>query len=91
VIKLVPAPQAVANKEDLLTNIRTLVAERMGVAVEYITLNSHFTDDLGMDWLDVVELIVLLEDQFPDLEVLESRRELASLGDLIQHIHLVPR
>ena len=87
--KLILTPRAVANKEDLPANIRTLVAEHLGVAVEHLTLNSNFSDDLGLDWLDVVELIVLVENQFPDVEVLETEREVASLGDLIQHIHFV--
>jgi acyl carrier protein len=87
--ELIPVPRAVANKQDLLTNIQTLVAEHLGVAVEYITLNSNFSDDLGLDWLDVVELIVVVEDQFPDLEILEAGSEVASLGDLIQHIHFI--
>jgi acyl carrier protein len=87
--KLILAPRAVANKEDLPANIRALVAKHLGVAVEHLTLDSNFSDDLGLDWLDVVELIVLVENQFPDVEVLETEREVASLGDLIQHIHFV--
>jgi acyl carrier protein len=87
--KLILAPRAVANKEDLLTKIRTLVAEHSGVPVEHLTLNSNFSDDLGLDLLDVVELIVLVENQFPDVQVLETEREVASLGDLVQHIHFV--
>jgi len=37
-----PAPRVVANKEDLLSDIRTLIAKHLGVAVEYITLTPDF-------------------------------------------------
>ena len=87
-IDLIPAPGAVAQEKDLLIDIRTLVAKHLGIGVEYITYNSHFSDDLGLDWLDVIELIILVEDQFPDLRVVESV-QMASLDELIQHIHFV--
>jgi acyl carrier protein len=87
-IDLMPAPVEPANKEDLLIDIRALVAKHLGVGVEYIAYNSHFSDDLGLDWLDVVELIVLVEDQFPDLKIVEDV-EMASLDELIQHIQFV--
>ena len=87
-IDLIPAPRAAANKEDLPTDIRTLVANYLGVGVEYVTYNSHFSDDLGLDWLDVVELIILLEDRFPDLKIVEDV-QMTSLDELIQHIHFL--
>jgi len=75
------------NKEDLVSNIRRLISQRCGVAIEHITLNSNFSDDLGLDWLDVIELTVLIEEQFPDLAVADDGR-LASLDDLIRNIRV---
>ena len=85
--ELIPALPKSVNKEDLLINIRTLISEHWGVPVEYITPDTNFSDDLGLDWLDVIELIVLFEHQFPDFEVMEAG-QLASLDDLIQHIQM---
>jgi acyl carrier protein len=56
---LIPTPRAVMTKANLLTNVRALVAEHLGIDVEDINLNSHFADDLGLDPLDVLELVIL--------------------------------
>jgi acyl carrier protein len=85
--ELTPALPKSVNKKDLLIKIRMLISQRWGIAVEYIALDSNFSDDLGLDWLDVIELIVLVEHQFPDFEVTEGG-QLASLYDLIQHIQI---
>jgi acyl carrier protein len=85
--ELTPALPESLNKEDLVSNIRTLISQHWEVAVEYITLQSNFFDDLGLDWLDVIELTVLIEQQFPDLTVADDV-QLASLDDLIQNIQI---
>ena len=85
--QLTPALPESQNKEDLVGSIRTLISQRWGVAVEHITLNSNFYDDLGLDWLDVIELTILIEQQFPGLSVAVDGR-LASVNDLIQNIHV---
>ena len=87
-INSVPASEAMTHNPDLLGNIRELVAEHLAVGVEYITASSHFSDDLGMDWLDVIELIILVEDRFPELAVVEGG-EIAFFADLMQHIQIV--
>jgi acyl carrier protein len=85
--ELTPALPKPLNKQDLLINIRTLISRRWGVAIEHITLNSNFAGDLGLDWLEVIELTVLIEQQFPDLTVADDGR-VASLDDLIQNIQV---
>jgi len=72
----------------LFTEIRTLVAEHLGVDVGHITVDSHFEDDFGLDPLDVLELTIFLEEQFPQLEVAEDR-ELLTFDDLMNQIHFV--
>jgi acyl carrier protein len=75
-------------KADLLTKIRTVLAAHFGVDVKYITPDSHFANDLGLDWLDTIELIILVEEQFPNLEIVE-RWQIASVADLIRQIRIV--
>jgi acyl carrier protein len=87
---LMPVPQAAATKANVLSKVRTLVAEHLGVAIEAINLNSHFADDLGLDPLDVLELAILVEERFPNLEVMDGG-ELLFFGDLIEQIQFVDR
>jgi acyl carrier protein len=72
----------------LFAKIRTLVAEHLGVDVGRITADSHFEDDFGLDPLDVLELTIFLEEQFPQLEVAEDR-ELLTFDDLMNYMHFV--
>jgi acyl carrier protein len=44
--------------------VKKIVAEQLGVAEAEIKTESSFTDDLGADSLDTVELVMALEDAF---------------------------
>jgi acyl carrier protein len=50
-----------SDDERLLTRMKNKIAELLGVEVEQITLDSKFTDDLGADSLDLVELVMAAE------------------------------
>jgi acyl carrier protein len=76
-----------ALKEASLTSkIRAFIAEHLSVDVESITADSHFSDDLGLDLLDVVELTILLEDQFTKGCATDEAVQMEFVGDLICHI-----
>jgi acyl carrier protein len=70
----------------LSVRIRTFIAERLGVNVDTVIVDSHFGDDLGLDLLDVVELTMLIEKEFVKREIADSNDEIEFVGDLIQHI-----
>ena len=70
---------------DFDTNkLRAFIAEYVGVEAELVKDEAHFSDDLGLDWLDQLELMVLIEDQFVGVEIAETKIEI--VGDLIRHI-----
>jgi acyl carrier protein len=63
---------------------RTLIAEYLNVHPTRITDEVHFNDDLGLDWLDRLELMILIEDEF-DIEISESdANQIELVGDLIR-------
>jgi len=49
---------------DIATRVQGLVAEKLGVDAEKVTLKSSFIDDLGADSLDTVELVMAFEEEF---------------------------
>ncbi len=51
------APQLDFDKNKL----RMLIADYVGIKPEKVTDETHFTDDLGLDWLDQVELMIRLK------------------------------
>ena len=49
-------------------DVRTLIAHQLGVDVKRVTDEAHFADDLGADWLDRLELMIVIEDRFADVQ-----------------------
>lgn len=49
---------------DIAGEMKQVVAEQLGVKPEEIKPEASFTDDLGADSLDAVELIMALEEKF---------------------------
>ena len=67
--------------------IRALVAKQLEIDVARVRDEAHFRRDLGAHWLDRLELLMLIEDQFADLEILDGDSEqIEVVGDLIRHI-----
>ena len=83
--------KATATREVLASNdVRTLIASQLGVDVKRVTDEAHFTDDLGADWLDRLELMIAIEDRFADVVITdEDVDQLEVVGDLIRHIENV--
>src|SRR5438445_648007 len=83
--------QTKALKEVIATNdVRTVVANHLGVSIERVTDEAHFTDDLGADWLDRLELTMAVEDQFAGVEITDADVDrIEVVGDLIRHIETV--
>ena len=71
----------------VLSDVRTLIASHLGVNVSRVTDEAHFTKDLGADWLDRLDLMMAVEDQFAGLEITDADVDRIELvGDLIRHI-----
>ncbi|MBU6438325.1 MAG: acyl carrier protein [Betaproteobacteria bacterium] len=50
--------------DNLEQRVKKIIAEQLGVAEDQIKNEASFTDDLGADSLDTVELVMALEDEF---------------------------
>lgn len=55
---------AVATKKEIVDKVRQIVSEQLGVDDAEVTPSASFTDDLGADSLDQVELVMALEEAF---------------------------
>jgi acyl carrier protein len=69
-----------------LETLRALVVEQLGVDEDEVQLESRFTDDLGADSLDLVEMIMALEEEFgieiPD----EDAEKILTVRDALDYI-----
>jgi acyl carrier protein len=68
-------------------DVRAIIANYLGVDVERVTDEAHLIDDFGADWLDRLELMIEIEDQFPAVEFTDDDvDQIDVVGDLIRHI-----
>ena len=71
---------------DLNTKVKEIVVEQLGVELASVTEEASFTDDLGADSLDTVELVMALEEEF-DIEIPdEAAQGVKTVGDVIELI-----
>jgi acyl carrier protein len=71
------------------SKIRALIAEYSATDIDSITADTHFADDLGYDQLDVLDLIIMIENQFVDMKFSEEAEQMEFVGDLIRQIERV--
>jgi acyl carrier protein len=81
---LTSTEQTTAIKAAFAANdVRALVANHLGVSIERVTDEAHFTDDLGADWLGRLELMTVVEDQFAGVEISDADVDrIEVVGDL---------
>ena len=65
--------------------VRQLIADYIGVDASQVTDEAHLSDDLGVDWLDQLDLLVLIEDEFVGVEFSDVTA-IDVVGDLIRHM-----
>jgi len=66
--------------------IKEIVAEQLGVEESQVSNESSFMDDLGADYLDTVELVMALEEEF-DIEISDENAEkIQTVQDAIDYI-----
>jgi acyl carrier protein len=76
-----------ANEGIQVDDIRALIAKHLHVDVERVTDEAHFSDDLHADWLNRLELLILIEDRFADVEFPDGNSDkIETVGDLIRYV-----
>ena len=66
--------------------VKSIIAEQLGVDGSEVTEAASFTDDLGADSLDIVELVMTLEETF-DIEIPDDDAEkMQTIGDAIGYL-----
>lgn len=71
----------------MLEQIKSMIAENLGVNEDTITEASSFKDDLGADSLDLFELAMALEDEFGIEIPTEDLEQIATVGDVVEYIN----
>ena len=71
---------------DISTRVKKIIVEKLGVDETEVTPEAHFTNDLGADSLDQVELIMEFEKEF-DVSIPDEQAEkITTVGDAITYL-----
>ncbi len=66
--------------------VQEIIAEKLDLDPEEITMESSLDDDLEADSLDVIEIITALEDEFNITFQQEDLQEMEKVSDLVSYI-----
>ncbi len=71
---------------DIVSRVKAIIVDRLGVDESEVTENAGFTTDLGADSLDTVELIMEFEKEF-NIAIPDDQSEtISTVGDAIKYI-----
>ncbi len=70
----------------VMEKVKGIIVEQLGVDEDEVTMEASFTDDLGADSLDIVELVMAFEEEFgieiPD----ESAEKISTVRQAVEYI-----
>ena len=66
--------------------VKSIVAEQLGVKEDEVTNEASFVDDLGADSLDTVELVMALEEEFETEIPDEDAEKIKTVQQAIDYI-----
>ena len=71
---------------DVKEKVVSIIVDKLGVNPEDVVETASFTNDLGADSLDTVELIMAFEDKF-NVEIPDEEAEkISTVGDALKYI-----
>jgi len=71
---------------DTAARVKSIIVEKLGVDESEITEEASFTNDLGADSLDTVELIMEFEKEFNMTIPDEDAEKIATVGDAVNYV-----
>lgn len=71
---------------EIAEKVKSIIVDKLGVEESEVTTDASFTNDLGADSLDTVELIMEFEKEFnisiPD----EAAEKIVTVGDAVSYL-----
>ena len=71
---------------DITTRVKSIIVDKLGVDETEVTPEASFTNDLGADSLDTVELIMEFEKEFEISISDQDAEKIGTVGDAIGYM-----
>ncbi len=72
--------------KDIEAEVKKIIVDKLGVDESEVTTEANFTNDLGADSLDTVELIMEFEKVFDISIPDEDAENITTVGDAIKYL-----
>jgi len=71
---------------DIASKVKAIIVDKLGVEESEVTQDASFTNDLGADSLDTVELIMEFEKEFNVAIPDDQAESISTVGEAIKYI-----
>ena len=71
--------------------VKNVIIEQLGVSADEVVPEASFVDDLGADSLDLVELVMVLEEEFGQEIPDEAAEKIQTVQDAISYIQITSK
>jgi acyl carrier protein len=78
--------QNLQTMSDIASRVKEIIVDKLGVEESEVTPAASFTNDLGADSLDTVELIMEFEKEFNITIPDDQAEKISTVGDAIDYI-----
>ena len=72
--------------KDIEAKVKAIIVDKLGVDEADVTMEANFTNDLGADSLDTVELIMEFEKEFEISIPDEDAENISTVGSAVQYL-----
>jgi acyl carrier protein len=74
------------NESNIVSRLKTIVADGLSVDLDMVTVDSNFVKDLGADSIDVLTIVIFVEDEF-NIEIPDQDAErMKTVRDVIEYL-----
>lgn len=72
--------------QEIFEKVKKIVVEQLEVDFDKVIFDVIFVEDLGVDFFDIVELVMVLEEEF-DIEIFDEVVEIIDIvGKVVEYI-----
>ncbi len=71
---------------DIAGSVKAIIVDKLGVDENEVTMEASFTNDLGADSLDTVELIMEFEKEFNIAIPDDQAEKIGTVGQAVEYI-----
>lgn len=73
-------------KQNVTDKVKKIVRKQLGVSMNQIVDSADYSDDLGADWLDRIELIMAFEEEFGRTIPESDAEKMDTVGNTIDYL-----